>query len=337
MKENIFHNASVKLASLYLLIVVFISIVFSSWLFNVSLSEIRQSVLRVPAPIERIRNADPEFAAELRYAQEAAIQEARNNLMYQLIVINVIIAVAGSTLSYYFARRSLRPIEEAHEAQSRFTADASHELRTPITAMRTETEVTLTEPNLTLKDAKAQLESNIEELDKLTALSDGLLRLARMDNRSLMMERTNIQNVVTDAVTRVTPLAEQKLQKIHTVKADVAYIQADPTYIIDALVIILDNAIKYSPKRAQITITSKQQRQHVLITITDEGIGIDPKDIPHIFERFYRADQSRAKNQVGGYGIGLSIVKSIVDAHRGSISVKSEPMKGTSFTINLPA
>lgn len=335
MKENIFHSASLKLASLYLLIIFFISLLFSSWLFNVSMSEIRQSVFHLPPPIERIRNTDPDFAAELRTAQNEAIEEARDNLMYQLIIINVIIAVAGATLSYYLARRSLKPIEEAHEAQSRFTADASHELRTPITAMRTETEITLTEPNLTLKAAKAQLESNIEELDKLTALSDGLLRLARLDNSSLSMERSNLGHLVSEAVSSVTPIAEQKNQQIKCTLSD-AVISADPTSITDVIVILLDNAIKYSPEGSTINVTTKQQRQHVLLTISDPGIGIDAKDLPHIFERFYRADQSRTKNKVNGYGVGLSIVKAIIEAHKGSVSVKSQLQKGTTFTVSLP-
>lgn len=335
MKENIFHSASVKLASLYLLIIFFISLLFSSWLFNVSISEVRQSVMHVPAPIERIRNADPDFAAELRAAQEEAIEEARNNLLYQLIIINVIIAIAGASLSYYLARRSLKPIEEAHEAQSRFTADASHELRTPITAMRTETEITLTEPKLTVQAAKAQLESNIEELDKLTALSDGLLRLARLDNSTLAMEKTNLKTVIQEAVSRVSALADQKNQTIE-MNSDDIHLQADPTSLTDAIVILLDNAIKYSPKDAKIAVSTKQQRQRVFITVADEGIGIDAKDLPHIFERFYRADQSRTKNKIGGYGIGLSIVKSIVEAHKGSISAKSTVGGGTTFSLSLP-
>ena len=336
MKENIFHSASLKLASLYLLIIFFISLLFSSWLFNVSMSEIRQTVLRVPAPVERIRNADPDFAAELRNAQDEAIEEARNSLMYQLIIINVIIAIAGATVSYYLARRSLKPIEEAHEAQSRFTADASHELRTPITAMRTETEITLTEPKLTLKDAKQQLESNIEELDKLTALSDGLLRLARLDNSPLIMERTNLNQIIHEATSRVSPLADQKHQHIIENLAETITLQADPTSLTDAVVVLLDNAIKYSPDEAEITIATKQQRQHVTLIVSDQGVGIPPKDLPHIFERFYRADQSRTKNKVNGYGIGLSIVKAIIEAHRGSVSVKSTVGQGTSFTVNLP-
>lgn len=336
MRENIFHNASLKLASLYLLIIFFISLLFSSWLFSVSLSEIKQSVMRIPPTIERIRANNPEFAAELREAQEEAIEEARSSLLYQLIVINIIIAVAGASLSYYLARRSLRPIERAHEAQSRFTADASHELRTPITAMRTETEITLTEPRLTLKEAKAQLESNIEELDKLTALSDGLLRLARMDNSALTLESVTLADICKEAITRVSSIADQKKQTIASNVDDVA-LQADQVSLTDAIVILLDNAIKYSTENSTITIASKQQRQHTTITISDQGMGIAASDLPHIFERFYRADQSRTKSGVNGYGIGLSIVKSIVDAHRGSIAVKSTPNKGTIFTLSFPS
>lgn len=292
--------------------------------------------MRIPPQIERIRANDPDFAAELREAQQEAIEEARSSLLYQLIVINIIIAVAGASLSYYLARRSLKPIEKAHEAQSRFTADASHELRTPITAMRTETEVTLTEPKLTLKEARAQLESNIEELDKLTALSDGLLSLASMANSALLLESVNLAEVCKEAISRVSSIADQKKQTI-TNSVDSVVLQADQVSLTDAIVILLDNAIKYSPEDSTIAIKSKQQRQHTTITISDQGIGIASSDLPHIFERFYRADQSRTKSGVNGYGIGLSIVKSIVDAHRGSIAVKSTQAKGTTFTLSFPS
>src|SRR5690606_24889873 len=107
--------------------------------------------------------------------RDEVIASARQRLLSTLVLLNAFIAIGGGFLSYYLARRSLQPIEEAHEAQSRFSADASHELRAPITAMRAEAELTVTEPKLTLTLARSQLESNIEALDKLTALSDGLL------------------------------------------------------------------------------------------------------------------------------------------------------------------
>lgn len=336
MKRNIFHSASVKLAGLYLVIILVISFLFSGWLYNVSLYQIKQSIIRAPGPLHRLLlEEDPEFAQELRRSQQEAIDEARAYLIYQLVVLNIIIAIAGGAMSYYLARRTLKPIEEAHEAQSRFTADASHELRTPITAMRTETEITLTDPKLTLADAKAQLESNIEELDKLTALSENLLKLSRLDDQAVELSTISLREVASQAIGRASPHAEKKKQLI-TSKVPEIMMNGNSVTLVEALVILLDNAIKYSPEKTTINLSAKQQKQMVRISVTDRGVGIAAIDIPRIFERFYRADQSRTKNKVDGYGIGLSIVQATAQAHGGTVQVKSTPGKGSTFILTLP-
>ncbi len=337
MTKNIFHDASVKLAGLYLLVIIFISIVFSFWLYNVSISEIRQSILRVPGPIQRVLLDDnPNFARELRLSQDQAVEDARDTLIYQLVLLNIFIAVAGATISYLLARRTLRPIEEAHDAQSRFTADASHELRTPITALRAETELTLTEPKLTLDIAKEQLVSNIEELDKLTSLSEGLLQLARLDDSGLEMQELNLKPLVEQAIARVIPLAEKNHQIIKP-KLSKITLKANEQALLETVVVLLDNAVKYSPEKTEISISIVKQKNSVLIQVSDKGIGINATDLEHIFERFYRSDTSRDKNKTSGFGIGLSIAKATIDAHGGKISVKSAPSKGSTFTISLPS
>ncbi len=335
-KSNIYHNASIKLATAYMIITVIISLTFSFWLYNVSISEIRSSVLRVPGPVEQLlRRENNRFAQELRDVQDQAIEDARSNLIYQFVVLNVVIAIGGAFSGYYLARKTLRPIEDAHEAQSRFTADASHELRTPIAAMRVETEITLTEPKLTVAQAKKQLESNIEELDKLTALSEGLLQLAQIENGGLEKEPVLLETTINSAVNRTNTFAKNKYQKITVGKIAVKKVNAHEESIIEALVAILENAVKYSPEKSSIKIATKSQNKSVVISVTDQGSGISTKDLPHIFDRFYRADQSRTESKTNGYGIGLSVAKSIVNAHNGSITATSSP-KGSTFTITLP-
>ena len=192
--NNIFHAASLRLSGLYLMIIMAISLIFSVSFYRVTSVEIERGVHR-PGPIsEMIRSSRLDLVDDFMKEQNETIESGRHRLLNSLIIMNVLVFVSGGFLSYLFARRSLRPIEEAHNAQLRFTADASHELRTPITAMRIETELTLTEPKLSLDQAKEQLVSNIEELDKLTALSESLLSLSTLSTKRISPLFASVSN-----------------------------------------------------------------------------------------------------------------------------------------------
>ncbi len=337
MKQNIFHNASLKLTAMYVSIILMISLVFSTWLYNVSLAEIKQSVRRPPGPVEQLLlRENSRFASELRDAQNNRIAEARNNLLVQFIVLNAVIAVSGGLGSYYLARRTLGPIEQAHEAQSRFTADASHELRTPIAAMRIENELALTDPSLTIDTAKQQLESTIEELDKLTALTENMLRMAWLDFEKIELSNTPLNDIVLQATARVKALAQQKKQKINLGKIPSKQVTTHAESIVDALVVVLDNAIKYSPEKSDIDISCTVKSKRVILSISDKGPGIPDADLPKIFNRFYRSDSSRTKNSQKGFGLGLSIAKSLIHAGGGTITAKNNKSIGAVFTIELP-
>lgn len=336
MKQDIFHNAALRLTGLYLIIIMVISLLFSFWLYNVSISEIEHSVLRAPGPIEEIlRRENRRFNQELQLIQSQVVEDARANLLFQFFVLNCVIAFAGGIGSYYLARRTLHPIEEAHNSLVRFTADASHELRTPITAMKLETEVTLSEPKLTLTQAKKQLESNLEELDSLTSLSERLLSLARLDDVTLEKKNQHIKPILMQAITEITPHAEAKKQKI-TLKVTDKKLPIHRDSLFESLVILLDNAVKYSPDKTAITVRTRVDEGNLYIDVIDNGIGIPKSELAKIFDRFYRVDDSRTKNTVNGHGIGLSIARSSVEAMGGSLQVKSTPKKGSTFTIQLP-
>jgi len=337
MKNNIFHNASIRLTVLYLLIIMTLSLLFSLGLYRVTSNEIERGFRGHPGPIGQIiRTRNLDLANDLISEQDESIALLKSSLKSNLLVLNLLIATGGGLLSYYLARKTLKPIEEAHNAQNRFTADASHELRTPITAMRAETEIALTEPKLTLADAKKQLESNIEELDKLTKLSDDLLKLARLDNVQIIKIPIDINDIVDQAVEKVKPLAEKNKQLFKVLTIPKIEVLAEPTSLVVAFVTLLENAVKYSPANSEIKIVIQKNKNSVEINIIDNGEGIMPTDLPHIFERFYRAEQSRTKNTVPGFGIGLSIAKKTIESHDGIISVKSKLGKGTTFTTSLP-
>lgn len=334
-----FHKAAVKLAVLYLAIMMAISLFFSANIYQLSIQELERGLRRPGNVLNNFSDDDlPPTLQRYRAAQEQQYDEAKSHILQRLVLINLIILAGGGLLSYYLAVRTLRPIEEANEAQSRFTADASHELRTPIAAMRAETEVALMNPKLTLKDAKDKLRSNLEELDRLTQLSEGLLRLARMEHIELPSEPTSVAPIVEAAVNRVLPLAEQKNILITTSKIpEDLQLVGDAPSLTEVLVILLDNATKYSPEKSEIHIDVNKQARHLSIQVRDQGVGIKATELPHIFERFYRADTSRTNQQAPGYGIGLAIAKNIVELHKGKISAESRPGKGSTFTITLPA
>jgi two-component system, OmpR family, sensor histidine kinase CiaH len=317
-----------------------ISIFFSATLYQASIRELARG-LRGPTTVIN-SPIGPGFSTGIRQQiideRDQYYSEARTRILNKLLLTNLLILIGGGALCYYLALRTLKPIEEAHEAQSRFTADASHELRTPITAIRTENEVALLDPKLTLKQAKQQLASNVEELEKLTTLSEGLLRLAQIDNNGLEKSPISAKILLQQAIERVMPRAEKRNILIITPKNNTDFnILADEASITEALVTLLDNAIKYSSPHSEVEVQVSQRQRQVMFKVTDTGVGIKSSEIPRIFDRFYRADSSRTKQEVEGYGLGLAIAKSIVDAHQGNLSVTSKLGKGSTFTLAIPA
>lgn len=335
MNLSMFQRASVRLTALYLLIIMSISLIFSFGLYQLASREIEQGIRRPNSFAQIIRLNNLEGLQDFVRGQENAISDAKRNIKISLGFINLFILVSGGLLSYFLARRTLRPIERAHEAQSRFTSDASHELRTPIAAMRLENELSLTDPKLSIKQAKKQLESNIEELDKLTSLTEGLLQLARLENEQLDTSLCKLDHIVSQAIKRNQAEIDTKKQNILWKKEKIEVITNEEA-LITSVAVLINNASKYSPEKSTITIVTQKNRHNVIIKVTDNGIGINQIELHKIFDRFYRADDSRTKETHDSYGIGLSIAKKSITALGGNITVQSAPKKGSTFTISLP-
>jgi signal transduction histidine kinase len=201
--------------------------------------------------------------------------------------------------------------------------------------MQTEIEVSLRDPKLTKEETRELLESNLEEVGKLRVLSDSLLRLAQGNGKDLELKPVALDGVAEEAIARFAKAAKAKSIKVHNqVKA--SEVMGDHESLVEVMAILLDNAIKYSDKQTSITLSSETHGKYGLLSVKDEGQGLKASDIPHIFERFYRADTSRSKQRVEGYGLGLSIAKQIAAAHKGEIEVESAPGKGSTFTVKVP-
>lgn len=328
-----FHSATLKLTGWYLLILMSISLIFSFTIYSVATGEVKhrldeyQSRLNQPGMNSGL-GQNPRLYSAFRQDQR---ETAEHNLFITLLYVNLLILLGGGVLSYLLARRTLNQLEDSHEAQSRFVSDVSHELRTPLAAMRAELEVALRDKKLSKTDMRELLESNLEEVDKLTVLSKTLLQLSKLEHSKLENEVIDLNVIANEVVQRYDKNANRI--KI-SIPSRPLLISGNKTTVEELLTILVDNALKYSPQKSIVTIRlAKNTAKQALFEITNEGKGISPADLPHIFDRFYRADQSRS---TGGSGLGLSLAKKIVEMLGGELSVSSAVDHDTTFRACLP-
>lgn len=341
-RHQLFKSASMRLAATYLVVVMAVSLVFSATLYRVLSQDLERSYTRSIEVVSRpgFFETRPTPAQRAIFEQErkAEIDESKRRIINELLVINLAILMFGGGLCYILARRTLQPIEEAHDALQRFTSDASHELRTPLTTMRTEIEVALMNDGMTSSEARDLLTSNLEEVDRLTHLSERLLFLARLDETQLPMVQTALDDVLQSVIQTTQHRLELKKQTLqYTPSKKHNYTtMADAPSLAELFVLLVDNASKYSDKGSTINIKTQQKGDSVLVSITDQGKGIADGDLPYIFDRFYRADSSRTNGEEHGYGLGLPLAKKIAALHDGDITATTKLGKGSTFTVTLP-
>jgi two-component system, OmpR family, sensor histidine kinase CiaH len=333
-----FQKARIKLTAWYLLIIMLISIVFSLAIYSGINGELgrfeRLQELRLRREHQLMISAP--LPPEIHGLDRESIVAARMRLTLALVIINIgIFGVAGFS-GYFLAGRTLNPIRKMVDEQNRFITDASHELRTPITSLKTSIEVNLRDKNMTLNQAKNLIKSNLEDVESLQVLSDGLIRLAQYErpNGQTTFEKVSIKEVINSATDKIRTMALKNKIKIG-LEINNLEVRGERKSLVELFVILLDNAIKYSRENSRVKILANEEDSKAIIQISDEGIGISEKDLPHIFDRFYRAEKSRSKKDASGYGLGLSIAKKIVEMHGGTIDVKSEKNYGTTFTISI--
>jgi heavy metal sensor kinase len=232
---------------------------------------------------------------------------------------------------------TLSRLQEAFEQLRRFTADASHELRTPLTAIRSVGEVAL-QRSLNALGYREVIGSMLEEVDRLTRLVESLLALTRGESGRIQpaLEMANLSELAVSVVEHLRVLAEEKEQSltIDTV-ADVSA-KCDPVILAQGLINVLDNAIKYTPRKGTIRVGVRQMSSgEAAIEVQDTGLGIPAVHYARIFERFYRVDQGRSR-ELGGTGLGLATARWAVEANGGRVELESEEGKGSLFRIVLP-
>jgi heavy metal sensor kinase len=262
----------------------------------------------------------------------AAASISAANLSRRIDVTGVDRELAGlaGTLNDMFAR-----LQAAFERQARFTADASHELRTPLSIIHSHTELALSRPR-SPDEYRDALETSLRAAQRMRVLVEGLLTLARVDAGSLDLQRQELDlgAFVRECADLLRPLTEQKDVTLE-VNADAFEMTGDPVRLAQVVTNLITNAIHYNRDGGKVTVNTSAGEQEIALSVADTGCGIPAEDQPHIFERFYRVDRARSREQ-GGCGLGLAICKSIVEAHGGAIGLTSEVGQGTTFVVRLP-
>lgn len=313
-----FKVARLKLTAWYLLIIMGVSVFFSLGMYRIMTAELHRA--------ERMQR--------LRFEENfplppLPVEEIKDRIKLSLLLTNLIILGGSAALAWLLSGKTLQPIKEMVDEQNRFISDASHELKTPLTALKAEIEVNLRNKKMNLSQTQKLLQSNLEEVNKLQKLSENLLELSQ--NQSLSHEKADLKTISGEAVRKIKFLAVGKQIKIiNKINGDV---KGDKEALTELLVILLENAVKYSPAKTKINLSSIKTNNNLTVEVKDQGGGISEKDLPHIFDRFYRTDKSRTKIQTNGYGLGLAIAKKIMDQHHGTIKAASQINKGTTFKL----
>jgi two-component system, OmpR family, sensor histidine kinase CiaH len=283
--------------------------------------------------------AERVYSVALKGKQHFVVQVARSvepeeDALHGLLAY-MLLGVAGSLAlaaagGWFLAGKSLAPVRAAFERQQAFVADASHELRTPLAVIRANAEY--------LQQGQPESEEATEilaETDRLAALVDSLLALARGQEATASDDPLDLGRLVSDSAQSMQPLASYREVALRVDTAAGLEVRGDPDQLRRLVVILVDNALRYTPAGGRVSVDAHRNDGTAVVAVSDTGIGIDRDALQHVFERFYRADEARTRAS-GGAGLGLSIAEQLVTSHGGQISAASVPGRGSTFTITLP-
>jgi two-component system phosphate regulon sensor histidine kinase PhoR len=247
--------------------------------------------------------------------------------------------VEGKRIGALFVLSDITRIHRLENIRKDFVANVSHEIKTPITAIKGFVEILTDNSTKDKQDVKRFLEIIAKHVNRLEAIIDDLLKLSRIEKdaetEGIQLMTSGIKDVLESAIQVCKALADSKGIEMSVFCDEALTARINPPLLEQAVVNLLDNAIKYSDEKRPVTIQAKHDEKEVLIHIIDNGRGIEQEHLTRIFERFYRVDKARSR-RLGGTGLGLAIVKHIIQAHGGHVSVTSAPGKGSTFTIHLP-
>jgi signal transduction histidine kinase len=269
---------------------------------------------------------------------DQAIVQTMSDAKDGVVVIDLTAFALTIFLGYSLAGRTLRPIENVLERQKEFSANASHELRTPLAVMKSESEIALKNPKTSTADLRAVIESNLEEINRMSQMTENLLKLSRVETKKekIYFSEIELGELVRESANRISSRTPQKGVSIEIEKTDPGKILGNRDDLVSVASNLIQNGVDYNKPGGAVRVSVENGRQEMRLVVEDNGLGISEDDLPHIFERFYKADKSHSRN-FSNAGIGLSIVKRIVDKHNGSIKIESILGKGTKIVVSLPS
>jgi len=259
-----------------------------------------------------------------------------NNLLKIFLIVGVISLSLIYLVSLYLTNKIIKPIKESYNKQKQFIGDASHELKTPLAIIKTNLSVISENKNENIRSQMKWLDYINDQSDRMSKLIDEMLTLAKVDDMKeiVEIERFDLSDLLNNILLTCEAYIFENNINLHSDIKEEIFIKGDKENLKKTIIIILDNAIKYTNKNGSIFVNLKEEKNKVKLEIKNTGEGIKKEHLEKIFERFYRIDESRVRES-GGYGLGLSIAKSIVDYHKGRIYAESNLGKDTTFIIEL--
>ena len=285
----------------------------------------------------RVQNAD-DGAVLIAFAECSQELTQLKNQAVSSLLIGVPALVALFFISLGLSSLALRPVRRSMEQQKQFIADASHELKTPLTVILANNEVLMQHPERSVGSQQQWLQSTKEEGARMRQLIENMLFLAKSDADRLpvSLEPLDLSDLIEETILTFEPVAFEHGNLIDSAIEPNLQMKADHTQMKQLLMILLDNAVKYAAPNSSIRVRAYRGGSSLVLTVNDRGQLIPPEAIPHLFERFYRTDEARARGESGGYGLGLAIAETIANLHHGQISAASNEAEGTTFTVTFP-
>jgi signal transduction histidine kinase len=263
-------------------------------------------------------------------------KEMLDRLLLILFVGGGIGSLVAVGAGYLLAGRALIPVKKSWDQQQQFVSDASHEIRTPLAVIQSRADLLFQSPNATIEEKAVDISIISKEVRRLNKLVNGLLTLTRTDSNQMEVKKSNffLDDLLMDIVEQYTDIASFQEKSIISHAPEQVVFHGDKERIHQLLVILVDNAMKFTEEGGEISLSCIKNASSIILTVEDNGIGIPQEELPLIFNRFYQVEQSRSANE--GSGLGLSIAKWIVNTHQGNIKVTSEQNERTRFEITFP-
>lgn len=284
----------------------------------------------------RYLRQDTPDGKKIAFADTSHESSGMRNLILIALFTGVLLLTAFFLISLFLARQTLRPVEEAWAQQRRFVADASHELKTPITVILANLGVLLAHPDEPIRANRQWLDNSREEAVRMKGLVEDMLFLARSDadQTPMVTERVNLSDLLWSSLLSFEPVAFEQGVEMHSTVEPEIFVQGAASRLQQLFAILLDNAVKYAGEHGKVWVNLRQKDGKTVLTVRNTGDPIPAGSLAHVFDRFYRVDEARTRER-GGYGLGLAIAQRIAEGHGGRITAESTRESGTVFCVTL--